>query len=95
MGSPSSSTQPTQGRGVLLEGAHLDGSRLPVLLLYMPADLGTHLVDPSNDEIARTFRAVEEPEGEFDVAIVGAGPARTRRSRVCRLRRPDHAIDRA
>lgn len=27
--------------------------RLPVLFLYMPADLGTHLVDPSNDEIAR------------------------------------------
>ena len=50
----------------LLEGGPPRGGasgRLPppVLFLYMPADLSTHLLDPSNDEIARRFGAVEEP----------------------------------
>ena len=58
------------GRDVL-EGAGLDGSRLPVVVLYT----GEVLVDPSNARLAEAFGVTDPPPGTVDVAVVGAGPA--------------------
>jgi len=58
-----------------LAGAGLDGSRLPVAFLLTPGDHGNVLIDPTNDELATRFGVTDLPEREYDVVIVGAGPA--------------------
>jgi thioredoxin reductase (NADPH) len=57
----------------LLEQTGQDGSRLPVVAFYS----GQVLVDPSHAELAEAlgFRTSAEPDGGYDLAIVGAGPA--------------------
>lgn len=54
----------------------LDGPRLPVVVLSFRPD-PVVLQDPTNVEIADAFglMAPPPPDAEFDVAIVGAGPA--------------------
>ena len=60
-----------EGRRLLGE-AHLDGSRLPVVVLWD----GRALVDPTMRDLARTVGGrIEADPGVYDVAIVGAGPA--------------------
>jgi thioredoxin reductase (NADPH) len=56
----------------LLQEAHLDGSRLPVVVLWD----GRAFVDPSMSDLARAVggRTSADP-GVYDLAIVGAGPA--------------------
>jgi thioredoxin reductase (NADPH) len=56
----------------LLEEAHQDGTRLPVVLMWD----GRVLVDPSVAEIVGAAGGDTRPTAEvYDVAIVGAGPA--------------------
>ena len=55
----------------LLERSGLDGSRLPVLIMFD----GRALVDPSNAEIFDALGADSARERTCDVAVVGAGPA--------------------
>jgi len=61
-----------RGKEVLREAGR-EGSTEPVVVLLD----GRVLVDPSNTELARSYGATTEldPAGEFDVAVVGAGPA--------------------
>ena len=59
------------GRRLLREVGD-DGSRLPILI----TDGGTVLVDPSDADLATSLGfPIRPPTGEFDVAIIGAGPA--------------------
>jgi thioredoxin reductase (NADPH) len=61
-----------RGEEVLREAGR-EGSTEPVVVLLD----GRVLVDPSNTELARSYGATTEldPAREFDVAVVGAGPA--------------------
>jgi thioredoxin reductase (NADPH) len=60
-----------QGRRIL-QDVHLDGSRLPVVVLWD----GRTFVDPAMDELVRAVgsRTRADP-GVYDLTIVGAGPA--------------------
>jgi thioredoxin reductase (NADPH) len=60
-----------EGRAVL-DAAGADAASCPVLAL----DDGRMLVNPTNGEAADAFGAnLDQVDGEFDVAVVGAGPA--------------------
>ena len=62
----------SEAGALLLEGAGLDTSQLPVVI----RNDGQVLVDPSLGDLARAFGvSVENDIGECDLAIVGAGPA--------------------
>ena len=62
----------TDEANVLLASAGVDADRLPVAVLFD----GRVLVQPTGAEIGAAFGiATSAPEGVFDVAIVGAGPA--------------------
>jgi thioredoxin reductase (NADPH) len=62
----------TEGRRMLAESG-LEGTREPVILLLG----GGVLIDPSNAELASAYGVSTTLEGrsDFDVAVVGAGPA--------------------
>jgi thioredoxin reductase (NADPH) len=56
----------------LLQEAHLDGSHLPVVVLWD----GRAFVDPSMNDLAQAVGGkVRADPGVYDLAIVGAGPA--------------------
>ena len=56
----------------LLQEAHLDGSRLPVVVLWD----GRAFVDPSMNDLAQAVGGrIHADPGVYDLAIVGAGPA--------------------
>jgi thioredoxin reductase (NADPH) len=55
----------------LVEEQGIDVSRLPVVVLVD----GRYLVDPTNAELSDALGESDAGEGEFDLAIVGAGPA--------------------
>ena len=59
------------GRGVLAEVGE-DGTRLPILV----TDGGEVMVEPSATELAEALGLpTRPPEGPFDLAVIGAGPA--------------------